>query len=120
NTYEYVVRLLDTATGKELRQLKGAFEVNINKAKAGHCKLFAAGNRLLVLDGHKLRDLTADNEIGKFDSKGKEFREPFALSPDGRLLVGQIGTTEELPPGTSFARWQFKSAGLRLWDVTTG
>jgi len=112
--YSYVVTLLDVATGKELRQFKGSLA-----ASTGHGRLFPAGNRLFALDGRKLRDLTADKEICEFDSKGKEFRGSFALSPNGRLLAGQIGTMVK-PDRPRFVNRIFQSAGLHLWDATTG
>jgi WD40 repeat protein len=113
DSYAYVVNLLDTATGKELRQFKGMFAVS-----TGH-GLFSAGNRLFALDGRKLCDLTADKEICEFDSKSKELHGPIALSPNGRLLAGQLGSMVK-PDRPLFVDRIFQSAGLHLWDATTG
>jgi RNA polymerase sigma factor (sigma-70 family) len=137
-----IVRLWDTATGKELRRLTSAKDQHVESV------VFSRDGRTLVstgLDGVvRLWDVSAGQEVRRTE-KGQNWPRCLAVSPDGKTLASagaekrvrlwEAGTGQEVPRVQEHqsAVWALAFAPdgktlitsgidttLRLWDTATG
>ena len=112
--YEGTIRLLDAATGKEIRRF------------VGHAR--GVGTRSVTRidfsqDGKMLASVGADGTIRLWDvATGKEIRQLAPFDPVKRIPVGLLGDTNPFVKFSPDGRMLVSKDGgnLRLWEVATG